>query len=184
MPQIGGMISTYNVRQLRLGHQVLSLSPDQFLLQRHKLCAFRLLALQLGNLVGNLPLPVAARLHALLCIPDLLQNAAAVVDGMRKRVLLLAHLGHDDADLVADVADSLVARLLAPLRQLRGDADALLARRLVGRDQVVVRLDELVQPARQLGLDGTPQGRQREPMAGTTGVAGAATGVLLGADRV
>lgn len=176
--------TTYNIRQLRLGDQVLRLGPDQLLLQHGQFGALGLLVLEPGDLFRDLPLVLAAGVDALLRVPDGLEQAARVVEGVGVRVLLLAELRDDDAHFVADVADGLVARLLAPLRQLRGDADALLARRLVGRDQVVVRLDELVQPARQLGLDGTPQGRQREPMAGTTGVAGAAAGVLLGADRV
>lgn len=100
-------------------------------------------------------------------------------------VLLLADLAEDDADLVADVADGLVARLLAPLGQLRRDADALPARGLVRADDVVGRLDQLVQLARQLRLDGAAQRRQRESYAvgpaAARGRAGGAAG-LAGAD--
>lgn len=101
-------------------------------------------------------------------------------------VLLLANLAEDDADLVADVADGLVARLLAPVGQLRRDADALAARGLVRAHHVVGRLDQLVQLARQLRLDGPAEGGQREahavgPAATARGRAGVAAG-LAGAD--
>lgn len=153
---------THNIRQLRLRHKVLRLRSDQFLLQRHELCALGLLALQLRNLVRNLSLAIPARLHALLGVADLLQRRAGIVHRMRIPVLLLAHLGHDDADLVADIADSLVTSLLAPFGQLGADGHALAACGLVRRDQVVGRLDQLVELAGQLGLDGAAQRGEAE----------------------
>lgn len=178
-------VATHDIRQLGLSHQVLRLSPDELLLEDHEPGALGLLGLDLGDLVRDLALPVAAGLDALLGVADLLHAPAGVVEGVGVVVLLLADLADDDADLVADVADGLVARLLAPLGQLRGDADALLARGLVRADDVVGRLDELVQLARQLRLDGAAQRGQREAHAvgpaGAAGGAGAAAG-LAGAD--
>lgn len=179
-------ISTHNIRQLGLGDQILRLSPDELLLEHNQPGALGLLGLQLGNLVRDLALPVAAGLDALLGVADLLHDAAGVVEGVGVVVLLLADLAEDDADLVADVADGLVARLLAPLGQLGRDADALAARGLVRADDVVGRLDQLVQLARQLRLDGAAQRGQREahavgPAAAARGRAGAAAG-LAGAD--
>lgn len=180
-------IETHDIRQLSLGNQVLRLGPDELLLKDDKPGALGLLGLDLGDLIRDLALPVAAGLDALLGVADLLHGPARVVEGVGVVVLLLADLAEDDADLVADVADGLVARLLAPLGQLARDADALLARGLVRADDVVGRLDQLVQLARQLRLDGAAQRGQREahavgrPAAAARGRAGGAAG-LAGAD--
>lgn len=148
------MAGTHDIRQLGLCDQVLRLGPDELLLEDDEPGALGLLGLDLCDLVGDLALPIAAGLDALLGVADLLHDAAGVVEGVGVVVLLLADLAEDDADLVADVADGLIAGLLAPLGQLGGDADALAAGGLVGADDVVGRLDQLVQLARQLRLDG------------------------------
>lgn len=135
---------THNIRQLRLSNQVLRLCPHELLLQRYQLRALRLFALQPRNLIGDLPLPIATRLHALLRVPNLLQQAARIVYGMRIVVLLLPHLRQHDTDLVADIVDGFITRLLAPLRKLCGNGNALAAGGLVGCDEVVCRFDKLV----------------------------------------
>lgn len=136
------MVTTHDVRQLGLGHQILSLCPDKLLLKGDQLGALRLFDLQLGNLLHDLCPPIAARLDAPLCIPDNLQHGPAPVEPRRVRVLQLAHLRQHDTHLVAEVRHCRVPRLLAPLAQLRCNADALAARRLVSRDEAVAGFDE------------------------------------------
>ncbi|KAF4512605.1 hypothetical protein G6O67_001722 [Ophiocordyceps sinensis] len=168
--------ATYDIGQLRLGHQVLSLGPNKLLLQDDQLGALGLLALELGDLVGNLDLAVAARLDALFCVANRLEAAAGLVEGVRVRVLLLAHLAQDDANLVRDVVDSVISRLLAPVGELLGDGDALTAGRLVSRDEIVFRLDEAEQLARQLRLDGTAERVEGEAGASARGAGASARG--------
>jgi len=112
---------------------------------------------------------VSARLHALLGVADRLEHGAALVERVRIVVLLLAQLRQHNAHFITDVADGIVARLLAPLRQLCGDRDALLGRRLVRRNQVVLRLDQPEEPLGELGLRRAAQGREAEAAA-TVGV--------------
>lgn len=171
---------------MSLGNQILRLGPDKLLLKNNQPGALRLLGLDLGNLIGDLALSVTAGLDALLGVADLLHDAPGIIQRVGVVVLLLADLAEDDADLVADVADGLVAGLLAPVGQLGRNADALAARGLVRADDVVGRLDQLVQLARQLWLDRAAQGGQREahavgPAAAARGRAGVAAG-LAGAD--
>lgn len=128
---------------------------------------------------------IPARLHRALGIADLFQHTAVVLQVLGKLVLLLGHLGHQHAQLVAHIADGLVARGLAPLAQLGGDAGALAARGLVGADGVVLRLDQLVQALRQLRLLHAPQRGHGEAVLG--GALGAGVRVraaifLVGAD--
>lgn len=150
--------STHSIGQLRLSHQILGLGSDQLLLQRDELDVLRLLDLQPGNFVGNLSLVVPTGLHALLGIADLLQDVPGIVHGVGIVILLLTHLGQDNTDFVADVVDSVVVCLLAPLGQLGANGDALAAGRLVRRDDIVGGLDKLIEPAGQLGLDGAAEG--------------------------
>ena len=166
---------------MSLSNQVLRLGPDKLLLQNDEPSALGLLALELSNLVGDLGLAVTAGLDALLRVADLLEHAAALVEGVGVRVLLLAQLAQHHAHLVADVAKGLIAGLLAPLGQLCRDRHPLLSSGLVRVDQVVVRLDQPVQLARQLRLHVPAQRREREALApGAAGVAGRA---LVRADR-
>ena len=139
---------THNVSQLRLGDQVLGLGPNELLLQDDQPGALGLLGLELGDLVGDLALALAAGLDALLRVADRLEHAAAVVQRVGVAVLLLAQLREQHADLVADVAYRVVARLLPPLGELRGDGYPLLGGRLVGPHEVVLRLDQAEEPAR------------------------------------
>lgn len=99
----GERSNTHNIRQLRLSNQVLRLGSNKLLLQHHQPRALGLFGLELCNLLGDLGLAVAARLHALLRVTDRLEGTPAVVQRMRVVVLLLAYLREDHADLVADV---------------------------------------------------------------------------------
>lgn len=92
-----------------------------------------------------LRLVVSTRLHRALRVTDLLQHAPTVLQVLREQLLLLRDFRQQHAELVADVADSVVLRALAPLAQLTCDRLRLTARRLVRADLVVLRLDELVQ---------------------------------------
>lgn len=70
-----------------------------------------------------------------------------VVKGVGIRVLELANLGEDDADLVRNVVDGLIVGVLSPLGKLGGNVLTLATRSLVGLDQVVLRLDDAVESA-------------------------------------
>lgn len=65
-----------------------------------------------------------ARLHGALGIPDLLQHAATVFQPLREDVFLLGDLGQQHAELIADVAHSIVVGGLAPVAQLAGNCSA------------------------------------------------------------
>src|SRR4051794_5797412 len=88
---------------------------------------------------------------------------------MRIQVLLLPELAEQDTDLIRDVAHALVVGGLAPVGKLRGDGDALLACSFVRLDQVVLRLDELVELLRELWLGCATEGGQGEAMASAAG---------------
>lgn len=169
-----------NVGELGLGHQVLGLGADELLLEDHETGAVGLLGLEQGDLVGNLGLVVAAGLDALLGIADGLEHSTAVVEGVGVLVLLLANLGQNNTDLVANVRHGIVVRLLTPLGQLGGNRHTLAARSLVRADQVVLGLDQTVELLGQLGLRGAAQRRERKAAAAAAGTALAA--VALGAN--
>lgn len=169
-----GRSASYDIRQLSFGDQVLCLGADKLLLKDHEPRALGLLQLELGNLVGNLILAITARLHTLLRVANVLQNTACIVQRVSILFLLLAKLAQDDADLVRDVRDGGVVGLLAPLGQLGGNGGALTAGGLVGVDEVVLALDDLVEFARELGLNVAAEGVEGE--AGALGGA-----VVLGA---
>ena len=171
---------TYDVGKLGLSNQVPRLGAHELLLELHELGALGLLVLELLDLVGDLGFGVAAGLHAALGVADLLEQGAVVLKVLRHELLLLAQLRQQDAELVADVRQRLVARRLAPIGQLRGDGDALAARRLNGPDRVVLRLDELEKLLGQFGLLDTPQRGHGEAV--TRGILGAGRLALLGAD--
>lgn len=95
--------------------------------------------------MSYLGLVVAGRLHARLGVTDLLQHDSALLQVLGKGILLLRDLREEDRELVADVAEALVLCRLAPLAQLAGDTLALAASSLVCADDMVFRLDELVQ---------------------------------------
>jgi hypothetical protein len=95
--------------------------------------------------VGYLCLVVSARLDTAFRIPDLLQNTPIILQSLGKVLLLLSHLGEQDAQLVADLGHSIIASFLAPFGQLRRNGQAFAPRRLIGLDGVVFALDDLVQ---------------------------------------
>lgn len=73
-------------------------------------------------------------------------------------ILLLTNFTENDADLVRDITDGLIASALSPLGKLLGNGHALAASRLVGANEFVFRLDELEELAAELGLDGATKG--------------------------
>lgn len=172
----------YDIRQLGFGNQVLCLGADKLLLKDHESRTLGLLHLELGNLVGNLILAIAARLHALLRVANVLQNTPGVVQRVSILLLLLAKLAQDDANLVRNVRDGGVVGLLAPLGQLGGDGGALAAGGLVGVDEVVLALDDLVELARELGLDVSAEGVEGEASALGGAVVLGAVAAVVGSD--
>lgn len=98
-------------------------------------------------------------------------------------IFLLSKLAENHADLVRDVADGVVARLLAPLRELGRNGDALTAGRLVGGDEVVLRFDESEQLSRKLWLHIATEGVEGEaPLAASSPGSGPGLAGLVGAD--
>lgn len=170
---------THNVGQLGLGHEILCFGAHELLLEGEELGTLGLLCLELGNLVGNLGLVVAARLDALFGIANLLEKRPAVVEIVCVEVFLFTHLGKQDADLVGDVADRIIVGLLSPVRELRRNGDTLLSGGLVVGDEMIFRLDQLEELATEFRLNGTTKGRETEAMA----TRGALFGALVGADR-
>lgn len=168
----------YNIRQLCLCNQILRFCSNKLLLQSNQLCAFWLLCLELGNLVCDLCLVVSAGLDTLLRIPDRLQDCSAIVQVVCIEVLLFAKFGQQDANLVGDIADSIVGCSFAPVRELACDGEALFASSFVALDEVVLRLDELVELFTQLWLNSAAEGAEAEAMTSARGA-----GVLVGADR-
>jgi len=105
--------------------------------------ALWLLVLQLRYLVRDLGLVVPARLNRALGIPDLLQNTAVVFQILGKDIFLLSQLREQHPELIRYVRDRVVARSLAPVRQLGGDRDTFAAGAFVGANSVVLTLDYL-----------------------------------------
>lgn len=93
-----------------------------------------------------------AGLHRALCVANLLQHAAAVLQSLGKQILLLSNLRQQHTKLVADIAQGLVVGALAPLAELSSNGSALLGSLLISIDRVVFRFDELVELLGQLGL--------------------------------
>merc|ERR1711977_629334 len=132
-----------NVGQLSLSNQILRLSTNKLLLQRNQLGALRLLNFQLRNLIRNLRFVVTTWLHALLRVPNRLQDRPAIIEVMRIQVLLLAQVG-----------------------ELSCDGESLLAGCFVALDQVVLGFDQLVELLAEFGLHGAAEGAEAEAMAG------------------
>lgn len=174
-------IGTYDVGQLRLSDQILGLRSHQLLLQGHQPHVLRLSHLDPLDLVLDLLSIVAARLDALLGVADGLEDVPGVVEIVRVQVLLLAELAEQDADLVGEVGDGVVVGLLAPLGELRRNGDALLAGGLVGADQIVLGLDESVEPLGELGLADAAEAGEAEAME-ADGLSGALLLLAAGAD--
>lgn len=61
--------------------------------QCNQLRAFRLLRLQLGNLIVDPCFVISTGLDALLGVPNCLQNCSAVIQIVRVEILLFAKLG-------------------------------------------------------------------------------------------
>jgi len=105
-----------------------------------------------NNKETNLGLGVSRRLNRALSVADLLQNTPAFLHALGQGVLLLCDFGQQHAQLVGDLGDGVIARLLTPVAELRGDRSLLLGSVLVGTDGMVLGLDQLVQLLGQLGL--------------------------------
>lgn len=103
-----------------------------------------------------------AGLHRALRVANLLQHTTAILQSLGKQILLLSNLRQQHTKLVADIAQSLVVGALAPLAQLSSNGSTLLGSLLIGVDRMVLRLDELVELLRQLGLLVAAQRGERE----------------------
>ena len=95
---------------------------------------------------------VPGRLHAPLRIPNRLEHGPGLLEVLREAVFLLADLAEQHAQLVGDVGDGVVVRLLAPVGELGGDGGALAAGGFVGADCVGFAFDELVELLAEVGL--------------------------------
>lgn len=164
--QLLGMAhQTYDVGQLGLSNQVLSLGTDELLLKSHQSGALRLLHLGPCDLILDLRSVVSAWLNALLGVTNGLQHGSGLVQVVRIKVLLLANLTKQNTDLVGEVRDSLITSLLAPFGKLGCDGDTLLASSFIGTDQVVLGLDKLEETSGQVWLGSTAKTGEGEATA-------------------
>lgn len=159
-----------DVGKLSLGDERLSLCADKLLLEGDNLGGAGLLVLQLLNLVGNLDrevsmldcrvthrsaylgLVVARGLNRRLGVANLLEDTSAVFETLCEDILLLSNLGQQDTKLVRNLGDGVVASLLTPVAELRGDVGLLLGCGLVCANGVVLGLDQAVELLGELGL--------------------------------
>lgn len=174
-------MSTYDVGQLSLSNQVLSLSANQLLLKSNESRALWFLHLGLLDVILDLSTVVSAWLDALLSVTDSLQEVSGVIQVVCVKVLLLANLTEKNTDLIGEVGDGIIAGLLTPLGELRCDGDALLAGSLVRTDEVVLGLDESEETASEVWLGCTAEGREGEPA--TSALVAVVSSVAVGADR-
>lgn len=169
-------VSTYDIRQLRLGNQVLSFSPDQLMLQRDKARTRWILVFELGNLICDLLTLIARRLNRSFHVPNLLQDTAVILEVLGKNIFLLAHLSEHNAELVGDVGDVVVVSALTPFRELGGNRGTLTTSCLVGANSGVLALDQLGHLFAQLGCLHPAEGRDAEPMSVRGGLSARAEG--------
>lgn len=108
---------TRDIAQLGLSNKRLRLCPDELLLEHDDARRVGLLILQLRDLVGDLRLAVAAGLDGRLDVPDRLDRDPILVVPVDELIFELADLVDQDAELVGDVGDVVVAGF-APEGQL------------------------------------------------------------------
>ena len=160
--------ATYDVGQLGLSNQVLGLGAHQFLLESDESDTLWLLHLGALDLILDLSTVVSAWLDALLGVANSLQKVPGVIQVVCVKVLLLANLAEENADLVGEVGDGIIASLLTPLGELGSDRNALLAGRLVSTDEVVLGLDESEETAGEIRLSCATEGGEGEATAGSS----------------
>lgn len=158
------MNETYDIGELSFCNQILRLGTNKLLLQNDQFCALGLLCLQLRDLIRNLDLVISARLNALLCIPDRLQDRSAIIEVVRIEVLLLSKFRQQDANLIRYVANSIICGCLAPVGKLGCDGKALFPSSFVGLDEVVLGFDQLVKLLAQFWLGDAAKGAEAETM--------------------
>lgn len=106
-----------NVGELSLSDEGLGFGADKLLLEYNDPRRVGLLVLQLCDLICDLLLPVTAGLHRGLDVADALDGRAVLVVAVDILVLKLTNFIDQDAELVGDVRNIVVARL-APDGQL------------------------------------------------------------------
>lgn len=153
-----------DIGQLSFGDEILGFGSDEFLFEGDDFGALRLLVFQLLDLIRHFGFVVTTRLHRALRVANLLQHRSIIFQVFRKRSLLFANLGHQDAQLVGYVRHRIVPCRLTPVRQLRGDGDALAAGGFVGADGVVLAFDDFEDFLAQFGLLDAAQGCHGEAM--------------------
>lgn len=117
------------------------------------------------DLILDLLAVVPARLDALLCVSDRLQHRPGIIQVVRVDILLLAQLAENNADLIGELRDGIVAGLLTPFGELRANGETLFACGFVGADEVVLGLDEAEEFLGQLRLAGSAQAGEGETTA-------------------
>ena len=174
-------MSTYDVGQLSLSNQVLSLSANQLLLKSNESRALWFLHLGLLDVILDLSTVISAWLDTLLSVTDSLQEVSGVIQVVCVKILLLANLTKKNTDLVGEVGHGIIAGLLTPLGELRCDGDALLAGSLVRTDEVILGLNESEETASEVWLGCTTEGREGE--SATSALVAVVSPVAVGADR-
>jgi hypothetical protein len=173
------MKETHDVSELCFRNQIFCLCSNKLLFQNYQLRAFRFLSLQLRNLVMDLGFVISAGLDTFLCIPNCFQGGSAVIQIVCIEVFLFTKLGEQNSNLVGDIANCIVCRGFTPVRKLTCDGEALFSSGFVALDEVVLRLDELIELLAQLGLDRAAEGAEAEAMTSTRGRGR----ILVGTDR-
>lgn len=160
----------------------LRLRPHELLFELDQLGTLGFLVFQPLNLLGHLGLVVSTRLDGTLGVANLLQDGTIILEVLSKQILLLAHLGQQDADLVGDVGDGVIARGLAPVGDLGGDGDSFARGGLVGADGMVLGFDDLEELLAEFGLLHAAQGGHGEAVLGRALLGGGRIMALLGPD--
>ena len=104
----------------------------------------------------------AAWMHTLLSITNLLQNTSRLLKVLREEIFLLSDLRKEHTKLVANIADCIVFRALAPFAELACDALTFATCLLVGTDGMIFGLDKCEQAFGKLGLSQASQTADRE----------------------
>ena len=117
-------------------------SAHELLLQGDDFGTLGLFVLEFLDLVGDFGFVVSTWLNRSFGVSNLLQDATILFEVLGEVVFLFAEFGEENTEFVGDVGDGIIASGFAPVRELRGDGDALAAGGLISADGVVFAFDD------------------------------------------